>query len=40
VNNIEKIAQALKSAGVKFSNDLMTFHDRKLSFIEGLSGSP
>jgi hypothetical protein len=35
VHNIEEIAQALKSAGVKFSNDLMTFHDRKLLFVEG-----
>ena len=35
VKNIEEIAQTLKSAGVKFRNELMTFHDRKLLFVEG-----
>lgn len=35
VDNIEDVARRLTAAGVTFRNELMTFHDRKLLFIEG-----
>jgi catechol 2,3-dioxygenase-like lactoylglutathione lyase family enzyme len=35
VNDIEQLAETLRNAGVKFRNELMTFHERKLLFVEG-----
>lgn len=35
VSDIEEIARTLRNAGVRFRNDIMLFHDRKLLFVEG-----
>ncbi len=38
VENIEAKVERLRAAGVTFRNELMTFHQRKLIFLEGPEG--
>ena len=38
VENIEEVIARVTTAGVRLRNEMMTFHDRKLVFLEGPEG--